>query len=414
MPASPLSPFERLLVHTKPPFSVHIRLYHPTYSPTFPATHLLSFLPLSSKLSLRHLSPTTKAWIDSANPSVFSNLTIHFPLTIFSPEQLSALHNTSPQCQHLTVTIPQHPSPPKPSDVPPLPPFPRLTHLHLTALDHDPFPNLLSLRLALQSANIPLLTHLTLTNLSIPGILALRWGPFTAFGDAGWTGANIWHRLESLDVRATGWWDEAPQLQEHETQHHSILNADAEASETEPEKARRHKEDWRTGTRVLHDWLHSFAADASLRHFRFEWIGGEGPNPFLLDDIVARDGKKEWFSAPGIRWNGLREVWLGNIVVTVGDVRCLKERMAGLERIVVAPEFLDAGLGGRLLVDGDGRMWVQVDVEGESVGEWVEVWSEPVEAIRRGSYGEGLVGEDRKSMVLPFILDLSPEDGSLV
>lgn len=95
-------------------------------------------------------------------------------------------------------------------------------------------------------------------------------------------------------------------------------------------------------------------------------------------------------------------------------MRCLKERMAGLERIVVAPEFLDAGLGGRLLVDGDGRMWVQVDVEGESVGEWVEVWSEPVEAIRRGSYGEGLVGEDRKSMVLPFILDLSPEDGSLV
>ncbi|KAF6228485.1 hypothetical protein HO133_008215 [Letharia lupina] len=405
MSASLLSPFECLLAGVKQPISVNIRLYHPAYSPAFPTTYLHSFLPLVSKLSLRRVSPITKAWVDSADPSVFSNLSLLFPLNIFSTEELSALHNISPQCEHLTVTVAQHTPVPRRNDVTPLPSFPRLEHLDLTAPDDDPFQGLLSFRLALQCANIPLLTHLTINNLSFSGIQALRWGSFTSFGDAGWTGGIVWHGLKELDVKVVRRHDDKTQEKEHH------LNHEAAQWDTEPVKARRRvEEDWRTCTRVLHDWLHSFAADGQLHTFRFEWVDGEGPNPFLLDEYASVEGKKEWFSAPRIRWTGLRELWLGNMIVSLMDIRLMKERMRGLERLVVRSECLNHGLEG-ITFAADGKMWVGLLVEGHRMGLWSGVKHSLSSAgARGGCYRESLLSEDRASMVLPFMLDVSPED----
>lgn len=251
-----------------------------------------------------------------------------------------------------------------------------------------------------------------------------------------------------------GWWDEDEDEYD-----------EGEEAETEAEKAKRQKEYWRSCTRILHDWLHSFAANsAQLRTFRFEWLATsnsnsnnnnnhgshssrEGPNPFLLDEISSRDGKKQWFSAPRITWASetLTNVWLGNVIVDGKDIGKLKERMKGLERVVVVPECLDGGLGGRKVVVGGGeggKVWVELDVEGDRVGEWGDVMMAVVDGekkmreggeieieidgeggncglkveggekvmMMRGSYCEGRGGGDRASMVLPFLLELSPDD----
>lgn len=380
------------------------------------------------------------------DPPIFANLKIMFPLDTLSAKDLLALHAASPQCEHLTVTVSAvSASIPNPSDAISttttslLPPFPRLKHLHLIVPDHDPFHSLLAFRLALQSATLPLLTHLTIANLSFPGLLALRCGAFTSFSDKGWTGADVWHNLTELDVKLRGWWD--GEEDDDEYGHEGEV-------ETAVEKAKRQKEYWRSCTRILHDWLHSFAANnAHLRTFKFEWLSSsssssnscngnsnEGPNPFLLDEISSHDGKKQWFSAPRITWasNTLTAVWLGNVVVDGKDVGKLKERMKGLERVLVVPECLDGGLGGRKVVaGGSGKVWVELDVEGDRVGEWGHVvdggrrvggeiegggegTGEGGEKVlmMRGSYceGGGGGGGDRASMVLPFVLNLSPDD----
>lgn len=89
------------------------------------------------------------------------------------------------------------------------------------------------------------------------------------------------------------------------------------------------------------------------------------------------------------------------------------------------------GLGGRkVVVGGSGKVWVELDVEGDRVGEWGHVMDggrrvggkiegggegtgEGGEKVMmmRGSYCEGGGGGgDRASMVLPFVLNLSPDD----
>ena len=210
----------------------------------------------------------------------------------------------------------------------------------------------------------------------------------------------MWHGLKELDVKPVGWWH--GKLPEEKEEHDFFYDRKAG------------KEDWRTYTRVLHDWLHCFAVDGSLERFAFEWVGSEGPNPFTLDEFVSVDGRKEWFSAPAVRWTGLREVWLGNVVVSSIDVRRLKERMEGLEKIVVGFECLGYELAGVKIVV-DGRMWVELDVRGQRMGLRSEVEKRlglSSVADTRGSYRESSGGEDRASIVVPFFLDISPEEGT--
>ena len=206
----------------------------------------------------------------------------------------------------------------------------------------------------------------------------------------------MWQGLQELDVKVVSWWQEE---QERERDY----NHEAE------------KEDRRTCTRVLHDWLHSFAANGQLRSFRFEWVNttSERPNPLLLDELV----REKWFSAPGIRWTHLKELWLGSVWVSLVDVQRMKERMAGLEKLVVTPECLDGELiaTGRP-IDANGKMWMEIFVEGE----WSEVIrrlsrtaAEAETAAVRGFHRERVLSEDRASMVLPFMLDLSSEDDTI-
>ena len=90
-------------------------------------------------------------------------------------------------------------------------------------------------------------------------------------------------------------------------------------------------------------------------------------------------------------------------------MRCLKERMEGLQRVVVLPGCLDVGLGGVGVWEG-GRVWVEVGVGGEvDVEGEVEEEGGGGEVAVRGSWRGGGGEGDRASMVLPFMLDLETE-----
>lgn len=92
--------------------------------------------------------------------------------------------------------------------------------------------------------------------------------------------------------------------------------------------------------------------------------------------------------------------------------------MGGLERVGVMPEFLDKCLGGRKVTADGGRVWAELDVQGQGVGEWGDVvrramiQSPAAVVATRGYHCEG-GDRDRASMDLPFVLELSPEDGTL-
>ena len=99
----------------------------------------------------------------------------------------------------------------------------------------------------------------------------------------------------------------------------------------------KEKEVRRTGSKVLHDWLKSFASTDHLETLKFEWKDHDGPNPLLLD-LKGTDGSaEEWFSAPKIEWNGLKEVHLRGVQVTEADNLELHKRMKDLQTLITQP-----------------------------------------------------------------------------
>lgn len=180
---------------------------------------------------------------------------------------------------------------------------------------------------------------------------------------------------------------------------------------------RAQKERWCTGIKVLHDWLGSFARMHVLKELMFEWQGVEGPNPLLLDEVAVGIGRGRWFSAPPVRWRGLREVWLGGVGVEVEDLGVLKGRMEGLERLMVQSAFVGEGnRGWRRVVDG--KAWFEVflgkedlELQREGLVELVGDW--PDMGVVDRNEGLGRVNVSRAStMSVPLVLDHAPILGS--
>lgn len=173
------------------------------------------------------------------------------------------------------------------------------------------------------------------------------------------------------------------------------------------------RDKWRTGIKVLHDWLGSFATTGSLQTIRFEWEGGDGPNPLLLDEMVAQEDGR-WFSAPGIKWKSLKEIRLRGVQIGKKDVTALKGRVQGLEMLMVQPDCLDRD------VDGVGRMidrkkWIEVRLEERKEAEELAyVFMGEIEDAANGLLGEEDVDEPgdnggEGSMEVPFVL-ITPVD----
>ncbi|KAK4691328.1 hypothetical protein P7C71_g5646, partial [Lecanoromycetidae sp. Uapishka_2] len=211
-------------------------------------------------------------------------------------------------------------------------PYPLLKYLRIHCPSEDPFYPLLSFRQALQSAKVPLLTHLSLSNVSLDSILALRWGSFTAFADSDWHSSIVWRRLKHLDLKLL-----PPRLATTPR----ISESHAEAVE----RRRERQQEWRTGIKILHDWLNSFASTGTgssggLESLKFEWLNDEGPNPLLLDLEVDQDTERACTTAPPISWNRLQKIWLRGVCVGTQDVQEIKKRATELRCLMVQQELL--------------------------------------------------------------------------
>ena len=123
-------------------------------------------------------------------------------------------------------------------------------------------------------------------------ILPMRWASLTALSTSSyseWWTSLLWSSLAVLEIQ--------------------IHNPYSDLSSSES----------RMFGKILHDYLFSFRD--TLQILRFAWLGGIGPNPLLLDLEAQlrpeRPGRRsrKGFSAPGIVWESLREVWLGAILV---------------------------------------------------------------------------------------------------
>ena len=352
------------ILNTSQPILTALRRYHPIYSPGLPRNDLLSLLPTAALLKLRQMSRATRAWINTAEPSVFARIGIVFPLNKNAVEKLSALNGIASDCRHLTVSLNGNDNE---EHIPPgsatLPLMPWLTNIRLKCPNSNDFYPLLSFRRAIESQDLQLLTHLEIHNLTFGGILALRWGTFSSYGNSDAADTRIWRRLKHLDIRmftcclTVG----------------KIENIGTEIAEVRSARLTREKEERRTGFKVLHDWLKSFAATNRLETLKFEWKDQDGPNPLLLD-LKATDGPAEkWFSAPKIEWKGLKEVHLRGVQVTEADMVELYRRMKDLRTLIAQPGRLSPPINAReVLVDNRKSMEILIDESGPRKNEQLD------------------------------------------
>ena len=337
-----------------------------------PASQILALLPKSSLLALRVVSRKTKAWTETLETSVFSALHIVFPV----PELLSlyptALHRIAEKCQRLTVQIlgtaldmDHFRDLPEQSI---LPAFPILNYLRVIPPTAEPFNSWLVFRIFLQSASMPKLKHIAIENLTLNGIVALRWGPFCSYVEGTWGSSRVWKGITVIELKLIPWWKNEIGPAKHGITVETCSKCGGPHFKPESEimrvKRKIEKGEERAGIKVLHDWLKSFGLN-TMEKIKIEWTKTTASqcNPLLLDEFAARDGKGKWFSAPPIRWkNGCKEVWLGGVLVGPDDLEAMEERIQGLEKVMVWRGWLGAQLTGTKIEVG-GREWVAVDIK---------------------------------------------------
>ena len=363
-PSAPIPNSRIPILNTIQPVLTVLRLYNPKNSPGLPPNELLSLLPTAVILKLRQMSRTTRAWVDTAETSAFDRICVAFPLEKSPVEAVSALNGIAPHCRHLTVSF--NDDEPTLQGSTTLPLMPRLTNIRLKCPNSDAFYPLLSFRHAIESQVLKDLTHLEIYDLTVESIRALRWGTFSSHGNSDAAGTRIWRGLKHLDIKMF-----PGCLAVGKTE--IIGKETAEQRQTRLDKE---KEVRRTGFKVLHDWLKSFASTDHLETLKFEWKDHDGPNPLLLDLKGTDRSAEEWFSAPKIEWNGLKEVHLRGVQVTEADILELHKRMKDLQTLIMQP----------------GR------------------WSPPIDAKRLESVrASNVTGISDSSWEVPFMLDIEAE-----
>ncbi|KAL9028962.1 MAG: hypothetical protein Q9196_002737 [Gyalolechia fulgens] len=396
--AMTVSPLEDLLLGTEKPVSIIIHIYHSFFHPTVPADHLLAVLPHSSLLVLRAVSRTTKAWVEENEPGVLRKLRVPCPLPKFALQANSTLRRLSHGCQHLTVNVsPSATAIPIGSLLSPSPTGQILNIVHnfsslrIVLPSADAFEPVLSLRLALESTPLKSFVAIHIEPVDLRSLLAFCWGGFNALGESTWVGQTFWRGLKNLRIGMTTEWLEYA---------HKDLGR-----EQDPELKMKKKEErllYRQGMQALHDYFTQFSLQDTLSTLRFDWVGdnGKGPNPLLLDEEVAKDEGGKWFSAPGLIWKGLKEVWLGGVKLSGPDLRILKERMEGMKKLMVWESLAARGIRGKMMKI-EGVFWLDVDLEAEI--------PEPFE----NEQGEDLFDTDEEdgrdkgeTMVVTFVLQI--------
>ncbi|KAL8653236.1 MAG: hypothetical protein Q9210_002216 [Variospora velana] len=393
-----LSPFEELILGAEKPTAMLVHLFHPLFHDSIPAGRLLSFLPRASIINLRRVSRTTKAWVEEHHPALLTRLQVVCPLQLHALENDSTLHQLSHDCSSLTIEVlPSSKPMPAGTFLSPSPAgqifkiVSKMSSLCIVPPAHDAFEPVLSLRLALESSPLKSLTHIHVEPLDIASLLALRWGAFAAFKDSTWTAQSVWRGMKSFRVGMTDDW-----------LRYAHRNLESEQDERHQMRMKEEREFYRQAVQALHNYFFQFAVHGTLGRLHFEWLGGDvtGLNPLLLDEEAAKEGGGKWFSAPGTKWKGLKEVWLGGAHIDGTSIQILQQRLDGLERLMVSVDLAAPELNGNIQTI-DGKEWLDVDLK-PAIQATAEL--EEHEDIYKAQC-EGTGGR-AESMVVPFVLKI--------
>ncbi|KAL8830581.1 MAG: hypothetical protein Q9170_005672 [Blastenia crenularia] len=391
-----LSPFESLMLGAAKPVSMLVHFYHSRFHETTPADHLLAVLPHASILALRCVSHTTKAWVDEEKPDLLKRLRVTCPLPHFALQWNSTLRRLSHECHHLTIDLLPSAQPiPTGTLIHPSPAgqifniVSKFKSLRIDLPPQDAFHPLFSLRLALESASLKALVAFRIELLDIKSLIALTWGGFDSLTDSTWIGQSFWRSLQGIRIGMKTSWLEY----DHEDPHGG----------QEPKLKMRLREDrkfYRQGIQMLHNYFSHIALQDNLVKLRFDWIGDDkiGPNPLLLDEEIAKGEGAKWFSAPGIMWKALNEVWLTGVKVRGIDVKIMKGRMKALEKLMVWEELAAPEISGELEMI-KGKEWINVDLntsfhEPEDFGDVENL----IDSDDESGHNRG------ETMVVPFML----------
>jgi hypothetical protein len=272
---------------------------------------------------------------------------------------------------------------------------------------------------------------LTIYNLSITGVQALRFDPFGGFKTHGMSVSdmfrgNFWMNIESLYVHMVPWWElgendyliEQPSAQcsravamtdkPRRDAFHS-WSADTSALRSLGNQAdsrarkRAGRQDYKQGLYQLHQWLRGFSKQ--VRKLTWCWIKPEfvmaprtkcsamnlervehvswqvckSENPFLIDRRNAQ--RQAWFLPDRVVWRLLQHLTMASMPISMEVVKELLARMARLEILMVSSEFVHNEVPLReTTCDENGRVFSVVDIE-------ELLWD--MEATRTGRYSLG-------------------------
>ncbi|KAL8974275.1 MAG: hypothetical protein Q9197_001478 [Variospora fuerteventurae] len=387
-----LSLLEELILGAEKPTAMLVHLFHPSFHDSVPADRLFALLPRASIIDLRQVSRTTKAWVEEHDPTLLTRLQVVCPPPLHAMQENSTLDQLSHDCSSLTIkALPSSKSMPTGTFLSPSPAgqifkiVSKMSSLRIVPPAHDAFEPVLSLRLALESSPLKSLTHIHIEPLDIASLLALRWGAFAAFKDSTWTAQSVWRGLKSFRVGMTDDW-----------LRYAHRNLESEQDERQQTRMKKEREFYRQAVQALHNYFFQFAVHGTLERLHFEWLGGDvtGLNPLLLDEEVAKEEGGKWFSAPGTKWKGLKEVWLSGVHIDGTLIQILKQRLDGLERLMVSVDLAAPGPHGNIQTI-NGKEWLDVDLRPA-----IQEREDKYEAQCEGTGGR------TESMVVPFVLKI--------
>jgi hypothetical protein len=226
---------------------------------------------------------------------------------------------------------------------------------------------LITLRIAIESANLRKLKTLCLAPVHAMGIIHLRWFGMGAFGETSASGICIWQNIDTLDVRIQN-----PFTTQKLTEAQSIMFK-----------------------KILYEYLHSFAP--TLRCLRLVWLGGNGPSPLTLHLRPDVEGRAE------IHWPKLEELCVGNVILPRRMIKLTPELAPNVTRL----KTLRSTRRDSSMDASDSSAWVDVTEMGDTIqGEEADMASSIYSRSPRSEGSTWLGGISRTSRDLQFFLDI--------
>lgn len=226
---------------------------------------------------------------------------------------------------------------------------------------------LITLRIAIECANLKRLKTLCLAPVHAMGIIHLRWLGMGTFGKASVSGTSVWQSIDTLEM-----WIQNPFTTQKLTEAQGIMFK-----------------------KILYEYLRSFAR--TLRSLRFVWLGGDGPSPLTLHLPPDVEGRAE------IHWPKLEELWVGSIILPRRMIKLTPKLAPNVTRLkTLRSTRRDSSMDAI-----DSSAWVDVTEFGEAMqDEETDMASSIYSRSPRSEGSTWFGGISRTSRDLQFFLDI--------